>query len=435
MKNSIPPVNKGVEDGFVTFSGNTELGKPSNSQDCRPSKDSTFQADCRAFESRRPLSFPKIYKSSKGNEVTKKVTELTGYFTTDEVAKIEGVPRKTINEWCNKGWIPAEKAFKGSRQVWRIPIDYKEKQSKGSLDWDTFYSQWIQHQKTGYLTGKPIGKRGIQANEYGLNKFFEYSQMPKRISSITPSSLRDAMSAIPIDYEARKCHYTIRDQMHKAIVSVYKWLIIHGLRSREELIDIRELRPKRIFEAKKKVMHEEELRRFLLFNEQHDGGRTPYDKALTEMIILLTAFAGLRSQEVVRLNIEDIDFNHELLHVIDGKNHQNDTVFLMPILEQGIKEWLGRWRPKGHGPRLLLTRNNQPITGSTVYQRISRLAEAGGFDISPHGLRRSFASLLDAHGASLAMVKAALRHKKITTTDGYIFTDKKKLKEFIRTPK
>ena len=123
-------------------------------------------------------------------------TKTIDFLTTDEVAKKEGTGRKTVIKWLEEGLITGERVKKGARTVWRIPSNYRKLAPKEYIDleWSVFKNEWIDTQSSGYLTGKHIGKRGIETNNYGIDKFFEYLGVKHNINYITPECLREAIS-------------------------------------------------------------------------------------------------------------------------------------------------------------------------------------------------------------------------------------------------
>jgi len=68
-----------------------------------------------------------------------------------------------------------------------------------------------------------------------------------------------------------------------------------------------------------------------------------------------------------------------------------------------------------------------------VFHFIKELAEAAGLHkpISPHTFRHSFATALLEGGANLRAIQAMLGHESIGTTEIYLHTDTRRLREEI----
>lgn len=85
--------------------------------------------------------------------------------------------------------------------------------------------------------------------------------------------------------------------------------------------------------------------------------------------------------------------------------------------------WEHGRRPEGDvTPRELRILWKQRVTAAvSVRARIALRAEAAGIThLRPHDLRRSFAGLLEANGASLSEIQAALGHEHSITTERYL---------------
>lgn len=47
------------------------------------------------------------------------------WLTTEEVAALEGVDRRTVQDWSKKGLIPAERDESKKERAYRIPLNYE----------------------------------------------------------------------------------------------------------------------------------------------------------------------------------------------------------------------------------------------------------------------------------------------------------------------
>ena len=143
------------------------------------------------------------------------------------------------------------------------------------------------------------------------------------------------------------------------------------------------------------------------------------DRALFE-----TAYGcGLRISELVRLNIDDLDFDSGMLLVRHGKGGHLRRVPLGRCAAHYLQLYLRQARPKlttGIYPELWITSYGRPFAlTQSLIQRIERYEEKLPFPISWHTLRRAFATHLLEGGASLRAVQKLLGHASITTTKFY----------------
>ena len=172
------------------------------------------------------------------------------------------------------------------------------------------------------------------------------------------------------------------------------------------------------------------------------GGSGPLDirdRALFE----LAYSCGLRAEEIVSLNVEDVDHEAEQLRV-EGKGSKTRFVPAGEIALGALRHYLERARPVLAQPRsatpeigsqtstftaqraddrraMFLSRSGKRLGTSDVRRRlrtwVGRVGVAGG--VSPHTLRHSFATHLLDGGADLRTIQELLGHSSISTTQVY----------------
>jgi site-specific recombinase XerD len=140
------------------------------------------------------------------------------------------------------------------------------------------------------------------------------------------------------------------------------------------------------------------------------------NRALVELVYS----AGLRSREAVDLNLADVDFDQELLHV-RGKGGKERTV---PLGEEAA-HWLARYvrdgRPqhaRGAVDALFLSARGNRLDTSMLRRLVPH----------PHRLRHAFATHLLEGGADLRVIQELLGHSSLSTTQVYSHVDAKRLR-------
>lgn len=154
------------------------------------------------------------------------------------------------------------------------------------------------------------------------------------------------------------------------------------------------------------------------------------DKAMLE----LAYSCGLRSEEVVSVTVDSIDFDDEQINVV-GKGTKYRRLPLGEPARKAVEVYLARARPSlvtdPDEPALFLSRNGRRLSTSDVSRRLSirvrDAAQAGG--ISPHALRHSFATHLLEGGADLRTIQELLGHSSISTTQIYTHLDAARLRD------
>src|SRR5919198_403826 len=140
------------------------------------------------------------------------------------------------------------------------------------------------------------------------------------------------------------------------------------------------------------------------------------NRALVELVYS----AGLRSAEAVGLDLADVDFEQELLHV-RGKGGKERAV---PLGEEAA-HWLARYlreaRPelaRGAENALFLSPRGRRLDPSTLRRIFAH----------PHRLRHAFATHLLEGGADLRTIQELLGHSSLSTTQVYSHVDGKRLR-------
>src|SRR5213080_4957279 len=148
-----------------------------------------------------------------------------------------------------------------------------------------------------------------------------------------------------------------------------------------------------------------------------DGPLALRNRALVELVYS----AGLRSAEAVGLDLVDVDFEQELVHVRSGKGGKDRVVPLGEEAAHWIAQYLRDARPalaRGANDALFLSTTGRRLDTSTL----RRLAP------HPHRLRHAFATHLLEGGADLRTIQELLGHSSLSTTQMYSHVDARRLR-------
>jgi integrase/recombinase XerC len=140
------------------------------------------------------------------------------------------------------------------------------------------------------------------------------------------------------------------------------------------------------------------------------------NRALVELVYS----AGLRSQEAIDLDLADVDFEQELVHV-RGKGGKERVVPLGEEAAHHVALYLNLGRPalaRGAVDALFLSARGRRLDTSTV-RRLMR---------HPHRLRHAFATHLLEGGADLRVIQELLGHSSLSTTQIYSHVDARRLR-------
>jgi len=137
-------------------------------------------------------------------------------------------------------------------------------------------------------------------------------------------------------------------------------------------------------------------------------------------LLELTYSCGLRSAEVTALDLADVDFDREALHV-RGKGGKERVVPLGEQAAHALGRYLRDARPQlatGAADAVFLSSRGRRLDTSTL-RRLFR---------NPHRLRHAYATHLLEGGADLRTIQELLGHASLSTTQVYSHVDAKRLR-------
>ena len=133
---------------------------------------------------------------------------------------------------------------------------------------------------------------------------------------------------------------------------------------------------------------------------------------------------GLRISEALALEPRDVDLEAGTVRVRHGKGDHARTVGLDAATAAMLARWLDRRRALGHNGRrrLFCTLDGSPVDQSYVRHLLRRLATKAGVErrVHPHALRHTYAAELAREGTPLNVLRDALGHASLATTDRYL---------------
>jgi len=210
--------------------------------------------------------------------------------------------------------------------------------------------------------------------------------------------------------------------------SFYKFLVKRNYLSSNPVTSIRT--PKQ----------EKKLPRFLEYEEVQRLLNTPptntwlgaRDKAILEVLYS----TGVRVSELVALNMDDVDFLGEVIH-IRGKGKKERISPVGSSALQAIQHYIEfRNRRMQNSSNfdarvLFANKHGQRLSVRSVRRKMDKYLAIAGLDpsISPHTLRHSFATHMLNNGADLRSVQELLGHQSLSTTQIYTHLTTAKIKE------
>jgi site-specific recombinase XerD len=158
----------------------------------------------------------------------------------------------------------------------------------------------------------------------------------------------------------------------------------------------------------------------------------PMDRAL----FLVMLRCGLRVSEVAQLTLEQIDWEQQALHILQGKGRKDRRVYMSPDMVASLHQCLEQ-HPGDRAQGSVFwnrKRSQQPLSVKAIQKKMERYAKAAGITASCHSLRHTFASNLLEHGAEVVAIRDFLGHSQIASSERYAKISRQKIKqEYMRT--
>jgi len=185
---------------------------------------------------------------------------------------------------------------------------------------------------------------------------------------------------------------------------------------------------------------EKKLPRFLEYEEVKRLLETPPTDSwlgARDRAILETLYStGIRVSELVALNLDDIDFLSEVIH-IRGKGKKERITPISSSALQAIQHYMEfrnkRAENNSHfdSKVLFANKHGQRLSTRSVRRKLDKYLLDAGLDlsVSPHTLRHSFATHMLRRGADLRAVQEMLGHQSLSTTQIYTHLTGETVKE------
>ncbi|MHC4616947.1 MAG: tyrosine recombinase XerC [Planctomycetota bacterium] len=210
--------------------------------------------------------------------------------------------------------------------------------------------------------------------------------------------------------------------------SFYKFLVKRGRLSSNPVVPIRT--PK---QEKKlpKFLEYDQIKR-LLETPPIDSWLGARDRAIMETLYS----TGMRVSELVALNMDDIDFLGEVVH-IRGKGKKERIAPISSSALQVIQHYMEFRNKRAQSNSnfdskvLFVNKHGRRLSTRSVRRKMDKYLKMAGIDptVSPHTLRHSFATHMLNNGADLRSVQELLGHQSLSTTQIYTHLGTTKLKE------
>lgn len=299
----------------------------------------------------------------------------------------------------------------------------------------TIYHREAQQDEMPYLEQylqSMLKERGYQpstvrSNLSMLRQFVMFLREELGIEHFNPTGVTSVLIRRYLAYMKNELNNCAKTRNHKlnAIAGYYHFLECYEL-IEEENNPTRLIRRARIRRRLPVYLTVEEAAAFL---EAAASGILPQrDTAIFRLMIQ----AGLRTIEMDRLRVQDIDLKERTL-LVQGKGNIERLVPLTDNTCLALEAYLSIRKPSSDDvDALFLNDRGQPIKAvalNELFQRYCRQAGIEKVGLPLRNLRHTCLTLLMQEGADLMALKKLAGHKSISTTQVYLHVTQRQLRE------
>lgn len=132
--------------------------------------------------------------------------------------------------------------------------------------------------------------------------------------------------------------------------------------------------------------------------------------------------SGVRASELVALNMEDVDLQSGVVHVLAGKGQKGRTIYIGATTRKQLKRYYTERGPlQPHDPIFCARLSGERLTVDGLVQLIARLrAKSGVAGCTCHAFRRTFALSCLRNGMNVYVLARLMGHADITILRQYL---------------
>ena len=257
---------------------------------------------------------------------------------------------------------------------------------------------------TDFLKAKKLEGLSDNSIRVYFSKYKQFNEfVHKSFLDVTRDDIRDYLSSLTTS----RCTICNTKDI---LVSLYKWLVAEGYMNQNPAQGLT-------------VNFEKNKRRPLTAKEMDDVRYACRNDVRRAALIEFLYSTGCRAGEVVRVKINEVDFEHHKVKVF-GKGGKTRFVPLSDNAENALDRYINEYNPseylfyrKGH--------REKPLTVSGIESIVANVGKAAHLNekLLPHMFRHSIATHLLQKGAPLTDIQCMLGHARPDTTQIYAETD------------
>jgi integrase/recombinase XerD len=264
-----------------------------------------------------------------------------------------------------------------------------------------------------------------------IHEFFHYleSRGITQITQLEPRHFRTYFNDLHSRGNTRKGGGLSNNYLNKHLQALYKFveylrqsgrLLMPALTINWEAEDTREI----------EYLTQEEVRELYKATEGYNEGTNlePFNARDRAMLTIFYG-CGLRRNEGYNLDLSDINFDRQILHVRKGKNYKERLVPFNRTALGYLQQWIYDWRPRmlagKQAEAFFISQRGKRMDTQSMALRLKTLqhrtdnSELQQKTVRLHVLRHSIATHLLQNGMSLEKIGRFLGHTSLESTQVY----------------
>lgn len=149
-------------------------------------------------------------------------------------------------------------------------------------------------------------------------------------------------------------------------------------------------------------------------------------------ILFLLYGTGLRVSELSNLNLNHLDLDNRIIHVVGGKGNKDRIVPLPDLIIPILKESITKRVENANSTALILNRSGNRLTPRSIQRLVKKYKKEAGLEekkVTPHTLRHAFATHLLSNAVDIRVIQELLGHASLSTTQLYTHVSLEHLRE------
>ena len=242
-------------------------------------------------------------------------------------------------------------------------------------------------------------EKTIEAYEYRIRHLIRTTNM--RLRDVGPYDIRYYLAMLK---NTGCCNRTL-DVVRCYISSFYKWAVLEGIIDKSPCDPIK---PIKYTEEIKESFSDVDIEKL------RSGCKNLKERAIVELLLS----SGVRVSELVNMNIDDIDFRNNIVHVRHGKGDKERITYMSPVASYYVLKYIES--REDNYVELFRSRKGKLSDGGVRYLLKSIGDEVGVYNVHPHRFRRTFATTLNNKGMPIQSIQHLMGHTKMDTTMIYV---------------